>query len=106
MKRKQTKRQAELAHMRAVDSYSEHAVLLRDMAVPRVLGYELDRQTLTPVKRPVPARQPGEDYGADPLGPDADGVFHWRMVPSGDVVDAVERERRLKRYTIETPYIR
>lgn len=33
MKRKQTKRQAELAHMRAVDSYSEHAVLLRDMAV-------------------------------------------------------------------------
>ena len=33
------------------------------------------------------------DYGADPLG---DGKF--RMVPSGDVVDGTEKERRLTRY--------
>lgn len=32
------------------------------------------------------------DYGADPLG---DGRF--RMVPSGDVVDLAERNRRLVR---------
>jgi hypothetical protein len=30
------------------------------------------------------------DYGADPL---EDGTF--RMVPSGDIVDAAERDRRL-----------
>lgn len=34
-----------------------------------------------------------EDYGADPLG---DGTF--RMVPSGDIVDYEERNRRLKRF--------
>jgi len=33
---------------------------------------------------------PGKDYGADPIG---DGKF--RMVPSGDVVDFAERQRRL-----------
>jgi len=33
------------------------------------------------------------DYGSDPLG---DGKF--RMVPSGDVVDQEERDRRLKKY--------
>jgi hypothetical protein len=32
------------------------------------------------------------DYGCDPLG---DGTY--RMVPSGDVVDAAERDRRLSR---------
>ncbi len=32
------------------------------------------------------------DYGADPLG---DGTF--RMVPSGDIVDFAERNRRLGR---------
>jgi hypothetical protein len=32
----------------------------------------------------------GKDYGADPVG---DGTF--RMMPSGDVVDWVERCRRL-----------
>lgn len=32
------------------------------------------------------------DYGADPVG---DGTF--RMVPSGDIVDMAERNRRLKR---------
>lgn len=30
------------------------------------------------------------DYGADPVG---DGIF--RMVPSGDIVDLAERNRRL-----------
>lgn len=34
--------------------------------------------------------KPG-DYGCDPLG---DGMF--QMVPSGDVVDAEEKERRLR----------
>ena len=32
------------------------------------------------------------DYGADPMG---DGTF--RMVPSGDVVDFAERNRRLSK---------
>lgn len=35
---------------------------------------------------------PGADYGADPIG---DGMF--RMVPSGDVVDFEERNKRLKK---------
>ena len=64
--------------------------LLRNMDVPMVLGYvELDRATLTPVRRPI-VRVAGKDYGSDPLG---DGTF--RMVPSGDVVDFEERNRRL-----------
>lgn len=36
------------------------------------------------------------DHGADPIGEDENGVFKWRMVPSGDVVDFAERQRRLK----------
>ncbi len=64
---------------------------LRDMETPSVLGYELDRRTLTPVKRAIDLHAPG-DYGADPVG---DGTF--RMVPSGDIVDFDERNRRLKR---------
>lgn len=65
---------------------------LRDMPRPEVFGYELDRETLTPIRQYVDAHAPG-DYGADPLG---DGTF--RMVPSGDVVDHAERNRRLARY--------
>ena len=61
---------------------------LRDMDRPSVLGYDLDRETLTPIRRPVDTR-PG-DHGADPIG---DGTY--RMVPSGDVVDLEERDRRL-----------
>jgi hypothetical protein len=38
------------------------------------------------------ARAKGSDHGADPLG---DGTF--RMVPSGDIVDLAERNRRLAR---------
>lgn len=62
---------------------------LRDMERPTVLGYELDRETLTPIRRTIDTAQPG-DYGADPIG---DGTF--RMVPSGDIVDRAERDRRL-----------
>lgn len=57
--------------------------LLRNQERPSVLGYDLDRETLTPVRQTV-TRSDG-DYGADPLG---DGTF--RMVPSGDVVDGDE----------------
>lgn len=65
--------------------------LLRNQAVPMVLGcYELDRATLTPLRRAIDVHAPG-DYGADPLG---DGTF--RMVPSGDIVDYAERCKRLK----------
>lgn len=39
--------------------------------------------------RRINTSAPG-DYGADPIG---DGTF--RMVPSGDVVDFAERQRRL-----------
>lgn len=40
----------------------------------------------------IPTREPGKDYGSDPIG---DGTF--RMVPSGDIVDYEERCRRLKK---------
>lgn len=39
----------------------------------------------------IDVHAPG-DYGADPMG---DGTF--RMVPSGDIVDYAERNRRLSR---------
>lgn len=42
-----------------------------------------------PIRQYVDTRRVG-DYGADPLG---DGTF--RMVPSGDIVDFAERNRRL-----------
>jgi hypothetical protein len=66
---------------------------LRDMEHPTVLGYELDRESLTPIQLGLQL-SPG-DYGADPVG-EVDGVFKWRMVPSGDLVDYHERLRRLK----------
>ena len=64
---------------------------LRDMDTPTVLGYTLDRETLTPVRRTVDLDAQG-DYGADPLG---DGMF--RMVPSGDIVTWEERNKRLNK---------
>ena len=64
---------------------------LRDQERPEVLGYELDRASLTPLRRTLDLSKPG-DYGADPLG---DGTF--RMVPSGDIVDYEERCRRLRK---------
>jgi len=63
---------------------------LRDMETPMVFGIELDRTTLTPVRRIIDTSKPG-DYGADPLG---DGTF--RMVPSGDIVSLDERNKRLR----------
>lgn len=71
---------------------SKKSDLLREQECPMVLGYELDRRTLTPIKRPIPPAIPGRDYGADPLG---DGTF--RMVPSGDIVTFEERCTRLGR---------
>lgn len=65
---------------------------LRDMDVPMILGaYELDRVTLTPIRRAINVNALG-DYGSDPIG---DGTF--RMVPSGDIVNYEERNKRLKR---------
>ncbi len=46
-------------------------------------------------------RAAGRDHGADPIGPDENGVFMFRMVPSGDVVDGDERARRLGKKTIK-----
>ena len=63
---------------------------LRDQDAPTVFGYALDRSTLFPIRGRVDTHSPG-DYGSDPLG---DGTF--RMVPSGDVVDLAERNRRLE----------
>ena len=73
-----------------IDHMARKRDLLRNQDHPTVFGHEIDRQTLTPIRRPLPPRIPGRDYGADPLG---DGTF--RMVPSGDVVDFAERNRRL-----------
>ena len=56
-------------------------------------GYHLDMYNQGRlVRHEVPARVEGKDYGADPLG---DGTF--RMIPSGDIVDFVERNKRLDR---------
>ena len=52
-------------------------------------GYELNPDGSVKRDRVKP-RTPGKDYGADPLG---GGKF--KMVPSGDVVDTAERNRRL-----------
>ena len=62
---------------------------LRNQERPTVLGYELDRSTLTPLRRKVDLSRTG-DYGADPIG---DGTY--RMVPSGDIVNQTERDKRL-----------
>ena len=63
---------------------------LRDQENPTVLGYQLDPKTLTPLRRVIDLTEKG-DYGCDPL---PNGTF--RMVPSGDVVDLEERNRRLQ----------
>ena len=64
---------------------------LRDMDQPNVLGYDLHRDSLTPIRTRIDTAKPG-DYGADPLG---NGMH--RMVPSGDIVDTTERNNRLNR---------
>jgi len=71
---------------------TEGGVAMRDRKTGesiRPFGYELDTAGV-PIRRPV-IRVPGRDYGSDPMG---DGTF--RMVPSGDVVDLAERNRRLR----------
>jgi len=52
-------------------------------------GYDLDERGSL-LRKPISINT-GRDHGADPLG---DGMF--RMVPSGDIVDMEERNRRLK----------
>lgn len=47
------------------------------------------RQQGASVSRRVDTAHPG-DYGADPIGDD-----RFRMVPSGEIVDGAERDRRL-----------
>lgn len=53
----------------------------------RPFGYDLDDAGV-PIRRTIPRR--AGDYGCDPL---PDGRF--RMVPSGDVVDGAEKDKRL-----------
>jgi hypothetical protein len=62
---------------------------LRNQERPAALGYELDRETLTPKRERVNVGS-ASDHGCDPLD---DGTF--RMVPSGDIVDREEMRRRL-----------
>lgn len=63
--------------------------LLRNMENPSVLGYEIDCESLTPIRRKVCVAQSG-DYGADPI---PGGMF--KMIPSGDVVCLEEMKKRL-----------
>jgi hypothetical protein len=58
-------------------------------------GYTLDMHNHGRLlHKEIPPRMEGKDYGADPIG---DGTF--RMVPSGDIVDFAERNRRLSAVT-------
>ena len=70
---------------------------LRNQERPSVMGHELNRATLTPVRTPIDVHRKG-DYGADPLG---GGKF--KMVPSGDIVDYAERCRRLAKDALPRP---
>lgn len=54
-------------------------------------GYKLDMHNHGHLVREPLIMRDG-DYGCDPVG---DGTF--KMVPSGDIVDATERDRRLGR---------
>jgi len=63
----------------------------------KVFGYDLQdildgqQRKGKLVSNPIDLSKTG-DYGADPIG---DGTF--RMIPSGDIVDFEERNKRLKR---------
>ncbi len=64
---------------------------MKDERPTRILGgYDLDSDGRL-IHHIIDTAAPG-DYGCDPVG---DGTF--RMVPSGDIVDAAERNRRLRR---------
>ncbi len=74
--------------------------IARDDGKPlTAFGVQLD-ESGAPIREVIPARKPGEDYGCDPLG---DGKF--RMVPSGDIVDLGERNRRLHAKLPDDSYI-
>jgi hypothetical protein len=54
-------------------------------------GYQLDMHNQGELVSPGTVKPSvGKDYGCDPIG---NGMF--RMVPSGDIVDYEERNRRL-----------
>ena len=55
----------------------------------RLMAESMGMPSETYLPRQVNTAKSG-DYGADPIG---DGTF--RMVPSGDIVDLAERNRRL-----------
>ena len=59
----------------------------------RLMAISMGHDSETYITKSFPALLPGEDYGADPIG---DGTF--KMVPSGDIVDFDERNKRLKRF--------
>lgn len=61
----------------------------------KILGYEWNEIQAIQQKsyiRPHVNTMKSGDYGADPIG---DGLF--RMVPSGDIVDFAERNKRLEK---------
>lgn len=62
----------------------------RDRYMTVLGGYKLDMENHGQLVRQTVDLNKAGDYGADPLG---DGTF--RMVPSGDIVDFDERNRRL-----------
>lgn len=65
------------------------------MSDQKIFGYDWDEIKSAQHKgllKPVVIHRDGRDYGADPVG---DGMF--RMVPSGDIVDFDERQKRLRR---------
>lgn len=76
---------------RKVERDPSKPFIARDTKEPLVVlgGYQIGRDGSV-IRPPIPKRELGKDYGADPIG---DGTF--RMVPSGDIVDYAERCRRL-----------
>lgn len=63
----------------------------KERYMPVLGGYKLDMHNHGRLVRECsPDRVAGKDYGADPVG---DGTF--KMVPSGDIVNFEERNRRL-----------
>lgn len=57
----------------------------------RMMAESVDMPSDTYLRRAVDTGAPG-DHGADPIG---DGTF--KMIPSGDIVDFAERNKRLAR---------
>ncbi|RPJ29572.1 MAG: hypothetical protein EHM33_00460 [Chloroflexi bacterium] len=64
------------------------------MSTSKIFGHDWDdiqrAQQRGSLHRPI--KMTAGDYGADPIG---DGTF--RMVPSGDIVNLVERNKRLNK---------